>query len=131
MWNNLGCPIDAHCRVEDDGEEDDAPAIGFGRDLEVDLDVELELFKPTPNPFTQATHLAYEVGTSGALVQIEVYDALGRKVRTLANEFQSAGRHHVTWDGRNDSGSLVTSGVYFYRATVGEKTDNVRVIYAR
>jgi len=49
--------------------------------------------------------------------QIVIYNVLGRTVRTLVDEYQSAGTHSLTWDGRADDGSQLGSGIYFYRLT--------------
>ena len=48
-------------------------------------------------------------------MQLEVFDALGQKVRTLVQGQRAAGSYQVLWDGRNASGAQVSSGVYFYR----------------
>ncbi|RMF58393.1 MAG: T9SS C-terminal target domain-containing protein, partial [Calditrichaeota bacterium] len=53
------------------------------------------------------------------VVRIDVYNMLGQKVRTLVNKVQAAGNHSVTWDGRNDAGKTVTSGLYLYRIKAG------------
>ena len=48
---------------------------------------------------------------------LRIYDVAGRLVRTLVNSMQIAGEKRVTWDGRNDHGSRIATGVYFYRMT--------------
>ncbi len=74
-----------------------------------------------PNPFTAATRITYTVpGTAPTL--LTVYDAAGRRVRTLVNAAQSAGTHSVSWDGTDEAGSPVAAGVYFCHLTVGEQT---------
>ena len=67
-----------------------------------------------PNPFNPTTTIAFSVKTRGH-VALNIYDAAGRLVRTLANEERGAGAHQVTWDGRDGNGTRVASGVYFYR----------------
>lgn len=64
-----------------------------------------------PNPFNPQTTLAYEIGAPGH-VELAVHDVSGRLVRTLVSGVRPAGRHTVTWDGRNDAGQRVASGVY-------------------
>ena len=94
----------------------------------------LELYRPTPNPFTATTAIAYAVNVSeGADVQIGVYNVAGRQVRSLASGFQAAGRYQVSWDGRSDDGTTVTHGVYFLRAFVGgQRVESVsRILYVR
>jgi hypothetical protein len=72
-----------------------------------------------PNPFTVATKLAYDLPTP-ATVTLEIYDVAGRLIRVLAHgRSKDAGRYVVTWDGRDDHGTLVASGVLFCRLEVG------------
>jgi len=73
------------------------------------------LFQNTPNPFNPKTTIAYAVPDGGGHVMVEVYDVSGRHVRTLVDEFQTAGERSVEWDGRDDGGAPMASGVYFYR----------------
>ncbi len=74
------------------------------------------LFQNTPNPFNPVTEIRFELaGTSD--VDITVFDAAGRLVRVLERATRPAGVHGVRWDGRNDAGAPVSSGVYFYKMT--------------
>jgi parallel beta-helix repeat protein len=79
----------------------------------------LALHPCAPNPFNPITTIRFDVPASGTRVAIVVYDVTGRRVRTLVNEPQPAGRQSVVWDGRDDRGRGVASGVYFYRMTAG------------
>jgi hypothetical protein len=68
-----------------------------------------------PNPFNPSTTIRFEfVGASGR-VSLAVYDVNGARVRTLVDEWQSAGGGEVHWDGHDDHGNAVSSGVYFCR----------------
>jgi hypothetical protein len=69
-----------------------------------------------PNPFNPVTTITYDVAAPG-MVSIRVYDVSGQLVRTLVDEFTTTGRHDAVWDGRNNNGETVTTGVYFYRMT--------------
>jgi flagellar hook assembly protein FlgD len=73
-----------------------------------------------PNPFREGTTLEYALPAAD-VVDIAVYDAAGRLVRRLANGPQSPGVHEVRWNGRNDSGVSVGSGVYFLRVRAGSQ----------
>lgn len=75
---------------------------------------ELTLLQNTPNPFNSRTSIEFDLPEEGS-VTLTVYDVLGRPVNTLIDEYLPAGVHRTTWDGRDDAGGLVTSGVYFYR----------------
>lgn len=72
-----------------------------------------------PNPFNPSTMIQYELPRA-VHVQLAIYNLLGEKVRTLIDEKESAGVKQITWDGRNDRGEAVSSGVYLYRLQVGE-----------
>ena len=76
-----------------------------------------------PNPFNPSTRIGYEVenGTKGR-VTVTVYDVTGARVRTLVNEPAQAGLHTVVWDGRNERGMAVGSGIYFYRLSTPAHT---------
>ncbi len=67
-----------------------------------------------PNPFNPQTTLRFGLAQSGS-VRLELYDTRGQKVRTLVTGARSAGLHEVRWDGRDDSGRDVGSGVYLVR----------------
>jgi hypothetical protein len=76
------------------------------------LPVKFRLVQNVPNPFNPATQIAYHVPQESG-VSIRIYDVSGRLVRTLVDSVTEAGRHVAVWDGRNDSGGSVGSGVYF------------------
>jgi predicted lipoprotein with Yx(FWY)xxD motif len=66
-----------------------------------------------PNPFNPSTTIAFVIPDAGH-VDLQIYDIAGRLVRVLLSEQREAGSHEVVWDGTDDSGSIVASGVYFY-----------------
>jgi len=67
-----------------------------------------------PNPFSRRTAIAFDL-PRGESVSLEVFDASGRRVRTLSSGWRPAGSHRVEWDQRDRNGSLVRAGVYLYR----------------
>lgn len=69
-----------------------------------------------PNPFNPTTSIAFEL-KQGASVELSVYSITGSHVRTLTKQSYATGTYQVQWDGRNDSGANVSSGVYIYRMT--------------
>ncbi len=75
---------------------------------------EFRLEQNYPNPFNPTTTIRYALGHS-ANVSLEIYNALGQRIRTLVSQKQNAGTHQVQWDGKNDLGQPVPSGVYLYR----------------
>ncbi len=74
-----------------------------------------------PNPFNPSTTFRVSMPTESDL-SISIYSIVGEKVRDITYEHVPAGVHEVAWDGRNSSGSIAASGVYFYRVTTGQKT---------
>jgi hypothetical protein len=71
-----------------------------------------------PNPFNPTTTIQYDLPQAGWVV-LKIYDVLGRNIRTLVEGGNPAGRHTVRWDGKNDVGYDVPSGLYFCRMTAG------------
>jgi len=81
-----------------------------------------------PNPFNPVTLISYDL-PGPAVVALRVYDLSGRLVRTLTDaEPVAAGRHTTPWDGQDDAGRDVASGVYFYRLETGEESLSRRMI---
>jgi hypothetical protein len=74
----------------------------------------IELSQNYPNPFNPSTTIRFGLPEEGK-VKLVVYNVLGQKVKELLNETRGAGRHEVKWNGRNDSGQQVASGLYIYR----------------
>jgi hypothetical protein len=66
-----------------------------------------------PNPFNPSTRIIYNLPNS-CQVSLKIYRIEGELIRTIKDEYQSAGRHEVLWDGKNEQGAAVSSGVYFY-----------------
>ena len=71
-----------------------------------------------PNPFNPSTTISFSASQRGSAM-LEIYDLTGRLVRTLLSGEVAAGNHSVLWDGRNERGTSVGSGVYFYRLKLG------------
>ena len=76
------------------------------------------LLNPSPNPFNPSTTLYFSVAERGR-VELAVYSAGGRKVRTLLAEVREPGLHQQVWNGTDDRGNRVASGKYFVRFTAG------------
>jgi len=74
------------------------------------------LHQNRPNPFNPVTTVSYDVATPG-VVSIRIYNVSGQLVSTILDEFKGVGRYEAVWDGRDNSGAPVTTGVYFYRMT--------------
>jgi len=81
--------------------------------------VTYQLHQNYPNPFNPSTVISYEVPNDGEHVRLEIYSLNGQLVRVLLDKEEAAGEYRITWDGRSDSGSRVSSGMYFYRIKAG------------
>jgi hypothetical protein len=110
------------------------------------------LFQNYPNPFNPATSIQYTVGSpkdpsdspiktaDGGLwtavgfsthVTLKIYNILGQKVRTLVDEPKGAGTYKVSWDGKDDKGKDVASGIYFYQLTAGDHKETKKMTLIR
>ena len=82
--------------------------------LATDVPNAYELPANFPNPFNPSTTISYGL-PQHSNVSVVIYSLLGQEVRTLVQEVQNAGSYRVTWNGRNNQGAQVSSGVYFFR----------------
>lgn len=73
-----------------------------------------KLMQNYPNPFNPNTTISFEIERE-TQVSLEIYNVLGQKVKTLVNEVMEAGNYPIEWNGTDDNGQPVTSGIYFYR----------------
>lgn len=95
------------------------------------------LFQNTPNPFHSRTAIRFQVpaarGAAASLrdVALTIHDISGRAVRTLVNERRSAGTYSEYWDGRDQSGSPMAAGVYFYRLQAGGESLTRKILLVR
>jgi len=115
--------LDGEISAEDEAEAETEAAAGPAEGI--------ELYRPSPNPFSATTRIAYAVAGSGENVQIGVFDIAGRRIRSLVSGFQAPGRYEVTWDGLGDNGTRARIGAYFIRSAVGVARKVVPVVYVR
>ncbi len=83
-----------------------------------------------PNPVTENTTFRYELSAEST-VTLEIYNQVGQLVRTLVSENQSAGIHTVPWNGCNDGGQALSSGIYMYRLQAGNKVQTKSLMIVR
>jgi hypothetical protein len=88
---------------------------------------EFDLSQNYPNPFNPSTKIEFTLSKSG-FVSLEIYDVLGKRVRTLVSEELPAGYKSVIWDGKNEEGEDVASGVYFYQLKVGDFSEPKKML---
>jgi hypothetical protein len=80
-----------------------------------------------PNPFNPNTTIEFELSSGGETI-VAVYNLVGQKVGTLYSGELSSGKHSFVWDGTDDSGKMVASGVYFYNVSIDGLTKNKRML---
>lgn len=83
-----------------------------------------------PNPFNPATTIAYNLKADSRVV-LNVYNVLGQEVRSLVNARQTAGKKEIVWDGRNNIGQAVSSGVYIYRIEAGNFVQSRKMMFLK
>ena len=99
---------------------------GIGDNALIYSDIEHRCY---PNPFNPDVHIQFTVPAPGGRTSIVIYDVDGRRVKTLLTREMETGRFTYPWDGRNDAGNSVASGVYIYRITaVGKRATGKMVL---
>jgi flagellar hook assembly protein FlgD len=91
------------------------------------IPIEFALRQNYPNPFNPVTTLRYDL-PENALVNIIIYDMLGRQVKTLVNQTHDAGYRSVIWDATNDYGKPVSAGIYLYQIQAGEYMQTKKMV---
>jgi hypothetical protein len=102
-------------------DQDFAPSVVAGVDDDIDelLPNRFGLAQNYPNPFNPVTTICFALPKQ-SLVTIYVFNISGQRVATLARGRMEAGEYSIQWDGLDDGGESVTTGVYFYRLHAGD-----------
>ena len=88
------------------------------------------LYQNYPNPFTSLTNIKYSIRKPGS-VELNVYNIVGQRVKTLVNESQKAGNYSVTWNSRDDKSRVLSSGIYFVRLKVSDFSQTRKLLLLR
>jgi len=80
-----------------------------------------------PNPFSQRTTIRFQLPV-GEMVKLDLFDAQGRRIRTLASHYFPAGAHSLEWDHTAENGRSAGPGVYFYRIEAGPFRDRKKMV---
>jgi len=89
-----------------------------------------KLYNAFPNPFNPNTNIRYSLKEVGK-VKIEIYNMKGQKIKTFNQEHNSPGYYQVSWDGRDENGRSVASGIYLYRLTTANYTSAKKMVLAK
>ena len=95
-----------------------------------DIPVEFNTSAPYPNPFNPTTTIQYEIPKE-CHVELIIYDILGRKINTLQNDVLNPGLYKSVWDGIDDAGNHVSSGIYIYQIQAGESKKSNKMMLMR
>jgi len=139
-WHTFGNPGTDLCwRATLAGEEQD-PSVSF---LSIEWESEalavddpgvgataFALLPNAPNPFSGLTSIRYDL-PHRTMADLRIYDAAGRLVRVLFRDTQDSGHHAVQWDGRNDLGEPVRTGIYWYRLEAGSRSQTRKLMFLR
>ncbi len=88
------------------------------------------LYQNYPNPFNSSTTISYEInGKSKQQVELGIFNLLGQRVKTLISQKQAAGFYKVQWGGKNESGELLSSGIYVYQLKVADVKMEKKLIF--
>ena len=94
--------------------------VGEPKDSKTFLPDKFSLLQNYPNPFNPNTLIEYTLPQPSS-VKLVIHNILGQKIRVMVDEYQPAGYKRILWDGRNEQGQMVKSGIYFYQLKVGER----------
>ena len=83
-----------------------------------------------PNPFNSLTRIGFNLSTP-AVLELSIYDLLGRRMKTILKEFRPPGSHFVYWNGRNENNQEVSSGVYIYELITGNQRESRKMLLLR
>ena len=81
-----------------------------------------------PNPFNPETTISFSIGEILENTEISIYNIKGQMVKTLIDEKLPAGEHSVVWNGTDESGNSVSSGIYLYKLKNGRYTSTKKMI---
>ena len=116
--DNQFCPPYPSC-IEDHMGDQDTTNCEQVSIIDETLPITYKLHNAYPNPFNPVTTIRYELPEDG-LVNITIYDMMGRRVKTLINDQQTTGYRSTQWNATNDAGSTVSAGIYLYMIQAGD-----------
>ena len=90
--------------------------VGIHAEEPIALPTEFKLLQNYPNPFNPTTAIEYDL-PSACLVTVEIFNTVGQRIRLVSSQVQGPGRFTTIWDGRDDQGHAMVSGMYFYKVT--------------
>lgn len=125
----------ARIRVVQDNTEQNYEAESDDFSISVTTDIEdiselaqgYKIFQNYPNPFNPTTVISYSLPTAG-IIELSVFSSIGEKVITLVSGQQNSGNHSITWNGKNQNGYVLPSGMYYYSMTFKNFTQTRKML---
>jgi lysophospholipase L1-like esterase len=91
---------------------------------------DFRLYQNYPNPFNPKTHIEYQLPKQ-TRISLKIYNIMGQEVRTLVDEVKEAGYHSVIWNGLDNNGTPITSGIYYYRMVTDSHVEVKKMVLLR
>ncbi len=124
LWNKQKIVIYAY--IQNDNNNRILQAVNLGQSTGIDNKEEIfiseyKLDQNYPNPFNPTTTISFNINKASN-VKLTVYNTMGKEVRSLVNTNKNVGKYNVVWNGKNNSGVNVPTGIYFYKLQSNNKT---------
>jgi hypothetical protein len=126
LWNNFMANPEIQPALDAIGFVPDSTSVGIEEDGAL-KDLTFRIIGSYPNPFNPSATIEFSIPTD-QIVAVRIYDLLGREVSVLFNDFLESGVHKIKWDGKDNSGNTVSSGIYLYNIRASEKTLSGKMI---
>jgi|CZKP01.1.fsa_nt_gi hypothetical protein len=123
LWNNFMANPEIQSMVDSVFVPDSTTSVNE----KVKLHGSFYLYGNYPNPFNPSTTISFFIPANGN-VEINIYDILGIKVKSLLIQRLNSGDHNILWNGKNDYGSELTSGIYLYRIKFQDKVQTGKLV---
>jgi hypothetical protein len=123
LWNNFMSNPEIKSMVDSVFVPDSATSVND----KVNSPGSFYLYGNYPNPFNPSTNISFFIPADDN-VEIIIYDILGIKVKSLLSERLNTGAHNISWNGKNDYGSQLTSGIYLYRIKYKDKLQTGKLV---
>ena len=104
--------------------------LNIQEDVASSLPTHFRLMQNFPNPFNPTTNIQFEI-LERTDIKLELFDVMGKNVATLFKGSKNPGLHQIKWNGTNDQGQLLSTGIYFYKLTSKNLTQARKLLFAK
>ena len=128
--NNRLCAPYPDCIIGEEGVQDTSSCNEVASIETLGIPCEFGINKAYPNPFNPHVTVEYTLEKE-TLVEVRIYDILGKKVQTLVNGFQKAGQNKIRWQGKDDNGNKVSAGIYYLHLSSDQRHQTIKLIFVK